>query len=311
MMVLLPFDKLEFLTFKSIINKMKSILLSLFVLFFLSCGNTHQNKVHDSDHIAEDNSILTSFDSIPKSKVMVLGTYHFRQEKHFDELSDENQQQIKRLVDQLAVFKPTKVVIEIQPKFDSIYQNAYQKYLLDNKFIDTLENEAFQLGFRLAKKMGHEKIYLFDNKTEHIGSLEGFTWEKLREDIAKDSAYVNRHIDVITESFNENQEKYKGLSLYNSILERNSPEAQKWNAQRMHAYEVRTGIKKTWMGPDWVGRWYQRNIRMMATMMSFENPGKDRIVVIVGDNHKWVLDTLLGFNPDFEVVSSYDMLKPN
>ncbi len=290
---------------------MKSTVITILTLFFLSCSNTNQNKEEDSSHTKEGNPVHTSFDSIAKSKVMVVGTYHFRQEKHYDELSDENQEQIKKLVDRLATFKPTKVVIEIQPKFDSIYQDAYQKYLMDHKFIDTLENEALQLGFRLAKMMAHKKIYLFDNKTEYIGSLEGFTWEKLREDIAKDSAYVNRHIDIITDSFNKNQEKYNGLSLYNNILERNSPEAQKWNAQRMHAYEVRTGIEKTWMGPDWVGRWYQRNIRMMATMMSFDNPGKDRMVIIVGDNHKWVLDTLLAFNPDFEVVSSYDLLKSN
>lgn len=50
---------------------------------------------------------------------------------------------------------------------------------------------------------------------------------------------------------------------------------------------------------------------MMANLMAFNTPGKDRIVIILGDNHKWVLDTLLGFNPDFELVSSYDLFKKN
>ncbi|WP_422104351.1 DUF5694 domain-containing protein [Winogradskyella sp.] len=288
---------------------MKSIVITILALLFLSCSdNNHQE--HSSVQIKADNPVFTKFDSIPKSKVMVVGSYHFRQEKGYDELSAENQKQIKKLVDRLAEFEPTKVVIEKQPQYDSIFQDLYQKYILDHQVIDTLENETFQLGFRLAKLMGHKKVYLFDNQTEFIGSLEGFTWEKFGEETARDSLFVNRHLDIIMESFNENQEKLSGLSLYDNIMERNSPEAQKWNAQRMHAYEVRTGIQESWMGPDWLGRWYQRNIRMMANIMSFDNQGKDRILIIAGDNHKWVLDTLLGFNPDFEVVSSYELLKP-
>jgi hypothetical protein len=276
----------------------------------VSCSDTnHQNNEQDPGQIKKGNSIFSGFDSIPKSKVMVVGSYHFRQDTHFNELSDENQEQIKKLVSRLAEFKPTKVVVEQQPQYDSVYQNLYQKYLLDDQVIDTLENEIFQLGFRLAKIMEHEKVYLFDDQTEFIGSLENFTFEKLGEEIAEDSVFVNRHIDVIMKSFDENEEKYNSLSLYDNIMERNSQEATKWNANRMHSYEIRAGIQKSWMGADWLARWYQRNIRMMANIMSFNNPGKDRIVIIVGDNHKWVLDTLLAFNPDFEVESSYDILK--
>ncbi len=291
---------------------MKATIIAALTLLFLSCGDNRQPiDVQDPVKIQEDTSVYTRFDSIPKSLVMVVGTYHFRQEEHYDELSGKNQEHISKIVSRLAEFKPTKVVIEKEPQYDSIFQSLFQKYILNDQVIDTLENETFQLGFRLAKRMGHEKIYLFDDQTEFIGSLDGFTWEKFGEEVAKDSAFVNRHVDIIMDSFNENEKRYANLSLYDNILKRNSPEAQKWNAQRMHAYETRAGIQKSWMGPDWLGRWYQRNIRMMANLMSFNDHGNDRFVIIVGDNHKWVLDTLLEFNPDFEVVSSYDILISN
>ena len=75
-----------------------------------------------------------------------------------------------------------------------------------------------------------------------------------------------------------------------------------------------TGVKllvnsaQVWIGPDWLGRWYQRNIRMMGNVMQIAN-NDDRILIIVGDNHKWTLDMLFENAPDFKVVSSSDYLK--
>jgi len=291
---------------------MKASIIIILTFLLVSCSNSdHPTKERGVHQIDKVNSTFSQFDSIPKSKIMVVSSYHFDQETNYNELSGENQEQIKKLISKLAEFKPTKVIIEKQPQNDSVYQNLYQAYILDDQVIATRENEVFQLGFRLAKTMDHKQIYLFDNQTEFIGSLENFSFDKLGEEIAKDSVFVNRHFNVIVNAFNENTDKYNGLNLNDNIMERNSKEATKWNAQRMHSYEIRAGIQKSWIGPDWLVRWYQRNIRMMANVMSFNNPGEDRIIIIVGDNHKWILDTLFDFNPDFEVVSSYDMLKSN
>ena len=76
----------------------------------------------------------------------------------------------------------------------------------------------------------------------------------------------------------------------------------------MHMYEIRVGIQENWIGPDWLSRWYQRNIRMASNILKLSK-SEDRILVIVGDNHKWTLDMLLENTPDFEVVSSWDYLK--
>lgn len=55
----------------------------------------------------------------------------------------------------------------------------------------------------------------------------------------------------------------------------------------MHMYEIRVGIQN-WLGPDWLSRWYQRNIRMASNILKLAE-NKDRILIIVGDNHKWIL----------------------
>lgn len=244
-----------------------------------------------------------------KAKVMVLGTYHFRQEGHYDELSPGNQAQIQRVLTALAKFEPTKVVVEWEPYRTEKVNKAYQSFVAGEFKIDTLPNEVFQLGFRMAKKMGHDSICLFDDKTPYIGSLDGFTFEKLAEYASQnDQGFYNRHESAISDRYLHNEELIKSQNLYDNLLLRNSPEAIQVDAERMHMYEMRVGIQKNWMGPDWLGRYYQRNLRMMANVLKSTDTEKDRILIIVGANHKWVLDQLFEYTPDFELVSSYDYL---
>ena len=244
-----------------------------------------------------------------KAKVMVLGTYHFRQEQNYDELSPENQRQIQRLLTALAAFQPTKVVVEWEPSRSERVNQTYRSFLQGEFKIDTLPNEVFQLGFRMAKMMGHDSIYLFDDKTPYIGSLAGFSFEGLGEYANQyDKGFFDRYESLIGDRYMHNKKLIESQNLYDNLLLRNSLEAGRVNAERMHMYELRVGIQKNWMGPDWLGRFYRRNIRMMANVLQFADTGKDRILIIVGENHKWILDDLFDYTPDFQVVSSYDYL---
>ena len=55
------------------------------------------------------------------------------------------------------------------------------------------------------------------------------------------------------------------------------------------------------------GRWYQRNIRMMGNLLRISETG-DRLLVIVGDNHKWILEDLIDNTPELKTVSTYKYL---
>lgn len=291
-------------------NRYSPFTISLFFLLLHSTFLTmscESKKSHDEGTL---NETLSAFDAIPKSKVMIVGTHHFNQEDHYDELSDENQVHIQSIINKLAEFKPTKVVIEKEVQNDSLFNALYLQYRSNPLFIDSLPNEAFQLGFRLAHIMNHDRIYLFDDQTEFIGSLENFTFDNFGTYADNnDSGFYDIYKDIIVESYATIQDSLSQLDLYQNVVVRNSPVMTHWNAQRMHAYEIRVGIQKSWIGPDWLARYYQRNIRMMANIMSYNDRGQDRIVVIVGDNHKWVLDLLFDNNPEFEVESSYEFLK--
>ena len=249
-----------------------------------------------------------TFDQLNMAEVAVLGTYHFAQEKEVDELSHKNQKELDRLATLLAKWNPTKVVLEKEPRLEEVLQNSYEKYLTDPAFIDTLPNEIYQIGFRLAAKMEHERIYLFDNHPEFIGSLKEFTFEGFEEQAQAESAGLyDRHREELIQVWTHNDSLEKSGSLMDRIRIMNHPISVRTNAHRMHLYELRAGVDQSWIGPDWVGRWYQRNLRMLSYLFTFAEP-QDRILVIVGNNHKWVLEQLLGNVPEFGVVPIYEML---
>lgn len=47
---------------------------------------------------------------------------------------------------------------------------------------------------------------------------------------------------------------------------------------------------------------------MMGHILKMNDPGQDRLLIVVGDNHKWVLEQFLSHSPEFRVVSSFDYL---
>ena len=288
-----------------------AVLLSFYLaVLSTSCNHIEVSTKTESPNKATIFEKLKNFDSIPKTKVMVLGTYHFAQEDT-DELSEENQKQLELVIKALNNFVPTKIVIEKEPEQAHTYQKAYEDFLNGAFEISDRPNEIFQLGFQLAKKAGHDSIYLFDNHPPFIGSLKDFSFQGF-EAYAKsnDSGFYDRHLQTILDTYTYNDSLLKSLPIFERITTLNSPQIQAYNIQRMHMYEVRVGIGKTWIGADWVGRWYQRNIRMMGHLLKMAGPD-ERIICIVGDNHKWVLEQLIRNTPDLELVTTQTYLKFN
>ena len=248
-----------------------------------------------------------NYDALATAEVMVLGTFHFSETA----LESQNQESIHDLTTTLAKYNPSKIVLEWEPARLQKLNEDYQAFLKDSFDISQRPNEVFQLGFRLAKAVNHDSLYLFDDQTEFIGSLEDFSFDAFSDYAEKnDEGFYNKHEGILTSNFNYNEELTKAYDFADHITLLNSPEAQRINAQRMHMYEVRVGIQENWIGPDWLGRWYRRNVRMMSNVLQMAEPG-DRILIIVGSNHKWTLDMLFESTPDFKLASSWDFLTKN
>jgi len=283
----------------------------LFILFTLFACQQKQKQA-DKSPLEKAASSLRNYDSLAIAEVMVVGTFHFGREV----LGEEEQASIQELIQQFAAYSPTKIVLEWEPHRMQEINTAYQAFLKDSFDISTKNNEVYQLGFQLAKEMGHDSLYLFDDQTEYIGSLEPFGEEDdpfsfdlfLQYANTEDAGFYDKHMEPLGEVFGSNQTLLKAMSPKDHIALLNSPEKQKINAQRMHMLELRVGIQKNWVGPDWLGRWYRRNLRMLANTLKLAQPD-DRLLIIVGDNHKWALDQMYEATPDFYLVNSWEYLK--
>ena len=284
-------------------NPLPRLYLATVLLLLLACSP--EEEIAEEELPSSSIPNFKNYDDLQEAQVMILGTLHF------DETALEASAQagIDSLLIKLARYAPTKIVLEWEPSRQAETNRQYQAFLRDSFDISQRYNEVYQLGFQLGKRLQHDSLFLFDDQTPFIGSLEDFSFDGFTTYAdANDAGFYDKHLDSLIQFFTHNQEILRTKSLHEHICWLNAPEMQHINAQRMHMFEVRAGIQDSWIGPDWLGRWYQRNVRMMSNVLTFSAPG-DRILIIVGDNHKWILDTLFGFTPDFEVVSSWEILQ--
>ena len=102
-----------------------------------------------------------------KPTVMILGSSHLANPgmdgfnyKMDDVLAPKRQREIEQLVAQLKPFRPTKIALEADERFDAEINANYQCYLKGT--YELKRGEGDQIGFRLAKQMGHPKLYGVD-----------------------------------------------------------------------------------------------------------------------------------------------------
>ena len=137
--------------------KFYSIMLLTAVLFMLGTATSDDQ----TDVSTEERKQMTQ-----KPTIMILGSTHLANPgiDHFntkmdDVLAPKRQREIEQLVEQLEAFKPTKIAFEID-HLDTETQANYQGYLKGTYELKRWEVD--QIGFRLAKQMGHPKVYCVD-----------------------------------------------------------------------------------------------------------------------------------------------------
>lgn len=286
----------------SAVKKLHFLLFLLSQITFACSSSTDKTNQSDTSAFIDQ---LKTFGGLQDRAVMVLGSTHFGKEV----LQEDQQADIQLLIDALSQYQPNKVVVEWEPQYSKKTNKAFSAFKRDSFDISHRFNEVYQMGFRLAKYLNCDSIYLFDDQTPFIGSLDNFNWDHFDSiAILHDQGFYDTNLDSMTAVWAHNDSLFNEVSLYQRYQIMNSPKLNQINANRMHAYEIRVGIQNSWIGPDWLGRWYRRNVRMAANVLKISQP-EDRILIIVGNNHKWILDQLFSYIPEFSVISPVEYLE--
>ena len=192
---------------------------------------------------------------------------------------------------------------------DSITNERYLKYLNGTFSIDDKRNEVYQLGFKLAKKMGHKKIYCSDASAEWFGVK--LDWDNY--DVAaylKSKGQYEKSTRYDFQSFYELNDSLKTVqTLTEHLAMLNSPKNRLKDHQAYLTEMILEGSGDNYIGADAVAKWYRRNLRIFANAYDFTDfDREERLLLIYGSGHVWQLRQFFMDSPDFEYVELNEYL---
>ncbi|WP_374566742.1 DUF5694 domain-containing protein [Ideonella sp.] len=236
-------------------------------------------------------------------QVMVLGTYHFgnpgldlNNVKVDDVLQPARQAQVREVVDALAAFKPTRVAVEAQA--DALPQHAlpsYRAYLAGQG--QDKRNEIDQIGFRLARQLGHAEVYGVD--------VDGdFPFEPVQA-FAKTSgnaAEFQRSMDAMALRTREFEAAQQHATVGQLLRRLNEPDSIR-DDHGWYMTALRQGRGADQPGVALVGSWYARNLGICARLAQLARPG-DRLLVLYGAGHSYLLRHCVDATPGWQLVEA-------
>lgn len=235
------------------------------------------------------------------TQVLVLGTYHFAnpgldvaKTEVADVLSIERQAEIQAVVDALARFRPTKIVVEHEPASAARLDSLYGAYVEGRHELS--RDETQQLGFRLAARLGHARVYPIDYRNDFpFEAMMAYAQEH-------DTAFV-RFVDEELARQTAAANRAQRESTVGEILRSKNAPRQLAADHGTYMRFARVGSGDTYVGAELVAKWYERNIHIFANLQRVAEPG-DRVLVIFGAGHAPILRELVTYDPDMTLVDA-------
>ncbi len=253
-----------------------------------------------------------------RAKILLLGTFHFddaglddyKPKYRLDILSDQRQKEISDVLNVLEVFRPNKIAVECLAERQSALDAEFGRYREGNH-VRLGPNEIYQLGFRLAGRLGHSRIYAVDAHPAALGPNP--TTEALIErarSLGQDEL-VQRGMQW--SQWYEEWYAYEDLlKAKRTILQHlrflNSPEELRRSLGRYLVAEFEVGGGGDYTGADSKTGWYNRNLRIFSNIERVRAASSDRILVIIGAGHVPILQHLAENAPEYELIPCLDVL---
>ncbi|WP_224488957.1 DUF5694 domain-containing protein [Robertkochia flava] len=241
-----------------------------------------------------------------KKEVALLGTFHFAGSNDMVSMnieglnSPERQREIEALSVNLAAMKPDKVILEY-PYGKSKLDSLYGEYLKGNHQLSI--NERQQLGFRIAKMLGHEHIYVADHPMDiAFGPLMEYLQESnktsILDSLVKDAQELMSSWEAV----------YKKGSVSDLLSEMNTPESDNENKNIYLEVFNRIGGSENNIGVTVVSKWWERNFIIMKNIDLITEPG-ERALVIFGQGHTAILKDFYGSRKDVKLLDIQEYLR--
>ncbi|HTT85557.1 MAG TPA: DUF5694 domain-containing protein [Rhizomicrobium sp.] len=234
--------------------------------------------------------------------VMVIGTFHMNNpgrdlhDVHADDvLAPKRQAEIAAIVAGLARFHPTEVDVEWPA---GLVTGRYKAFA--DGTLPPSRDEVVQLGFRLAKESGAA--------VHGIDADGDFPYEAV-ETFAKahdESGRLARNEAALVDDVAAQQHLLDTGTVGQLLRWMNEParirHGNDWYSEMLH---VGSGADQP--GADLLAAWYKRNMHICAQMIQLANPD-DRVVLIFGSGHAFLLRQCVSDMPGYRLVEPNDYL---
>ncbi|MBS4201763.1 hypothetical protein KHA93_19350 [Bacillus sp. FJAT-49732] len=224
-----------------------------------------------------------------KPTILILGTFHMApssdlfQSKLDDFLTLKKQQEIREVVERFKQYKPNKLAVERVTKRDHELNEEFRRY--KNGDFELQVNEIYQLGFRIADELNHEKVYAIDWMEQGAGTRsagEVYEWAKENQPDLSQSIYG------WLEAASQGETQGVAPTILDLYRGCNDPIEIKKHHE-MYINMARIGDIDHYVGIDWLIWWYQRNLILFSNLARLATSANDRILFIVGSGHVQIL----------------------
>ena len=248
--------------------------------------------------------------------VLTLGTFHFNfpnldrvqvaGEDQVDVLEMKYQNEIENLVEQLEEYKPSIIVIERRPELQNKIDSLYKQYLAGEYELKRGEEE--QIGFRLAKCLGIDRLYCVDEWGEPYERIDKLTDDTDSENYINFEKSFSEHPDS-TKRF-EPKNIFKEEGIIKQLIELNKRNnIQKSLGNYLIGHFKYESIPYDYTGVDFeTGRWFNRNLRIFRNIQRIETSPSDRILIIFGAGHLNILNYLFECSPEYHLEDTNNYL---
>lgn len=266
---------------------MKAMMVSLGLLFSLQLHAQKGQVV-----------IPTKFpDAVP---VLNVGTFHmgYSTDAHtteFNEHDQENIKQVHKIAKAIAAFKPTVIIVETPPEYDSSLQKEYRQYLQSPGMKFEHPSEIELLAYEVGRLSGVQRIYGVDYS-------EGYNY-RISQTVrnSKDSATYYRYMQLLEDFDKKNPEDNLPVQ---QLLQRNNHPDYLDMLLTVNA-DILTHIASAGKaeGADEAAKYYHRNLVMFSHLNQVALSKEDRVFILMGGSHTAFFNDFMRRSPKYKLVA--------
>jgi hypothetical protein len=258
----------------------------------------------DEKQIMEETKEVFTFNGAP---TLLMGTWHMgatsdAQTSSYNASLSHRIDEMDQLAKQIALFKPTKIFVEVTPENQKKMEEHYQAYLKNPDSLSTYHGEVGLLAFQIARLTG-AKLVATDHKLGYdYGSISTLAQETRNKDYFSYLQQVGPFLQKVEalekQATTKQLYRFTNTAQYLDFL---------FNINADLMTYVNTDGK--FEGADAAADYYRRNLRIFANFNRTAISPGDKVLVLYGASHVAFFHDFMKRSHKYDVKDIQEFLK--